>query len=144
MIWNEIINDNDIQHLNEIYNYFEDSMLIRMEYISGDYVDSELTGHMKQRNNLKAVFQRLDHDPFSIELLFTHTKRLSFVFVNPSDKCLSDIMYAKVCKSDKSVFWTLWKNFDPYNEEHLSVSDLTLIEADSMKWRIVSDKSVCD
>ena len=140
MIWNEINNDNDIQQLNETYNHFEDSMLVRMEYISGDYIDSERVGHMEQRNDLKAVFQRLDDDPFSIELLFTHTKRLSFVFVNPTDKCLSDIMYAKVCKNDKSVFWTLWEDFDPYNEEHLSISDLTLIEADSLKWRIVSEQ----
>ena len=139
MIWNEIKSNNDIQQLNQTYNYFEDSMLVRMEYISGDYIDSERVGHMEQRNDLKAVFQRLDDDPFSIELLFTHTKRLSFVFVNPMDICLSDIMYAKLCKNDKSVFWTLWEDFAPYNAEHLSISNLTLIEADSLKWRIVTD-----
>lgn len=138
LVWNEIKNDADIQRLNDIYNHFEDSMLVRMEYISGDYVDDEHIGHMEQKNDLKAVFQRLDDDPFSIELWFTHTKKLSFVFVNPSDKLLSDILYAKVCRNDKSVFWTVWRDFDPYNAEYLSESELTLIEADSMKWRIVS------
>ena len=139
MIWNEIKSDIDIQHLNDIYNYFEDSMLISIEYISGNYVDSERVGHMEQKNDLKVIFQRLDDDPFSVELLFTHTKRISFVFVNPSDKCLSDILYAKICRNDKSIFWTLWKDFDPYNEEHLLTSDLTVIEAEGLKWRIVAN-----
>ena len=74
MIWNEIKSDIDIQHLNDIYNYFEDSMLISIEYISGNYVDSERVGHMEQKNDLKVIFQRLDDDPFSVELLFNIPK----------------------------------------------------------------------
>ena len=62
MIWNEIKSNNDIQQLNQIYNYFEDSMLVHMEYISGDHIDSERVGHMDQRNDLKAVFQRLSDE----------------------------------------------------------------------------------
>lgn len=57
----------DIQHLNDIYGDFEGSYIVRMEYISGDYVDKDLLGHMEQKNDLK----------------------VTFVFVNPPDKCLS-------------------------------------------------------
>lgn len=137
MEWIEIKSDTDIQHLNETYDNFEDSYIVRMEYISGDYVDKEYCGHMVQTNDLKVLFQRLDNNPFSIELWFINTKRLSFVFVNPTDKCLSDILYAKVCKNDKSFFWTVWEEFEPNNEEH--ILGTTLIESNGLRWRIIEN-----
>lgn len=139
MEWHEIKTDEDVRMLNELYGYFEDSFIISMQYISGDYVDSELFGHMEQENDLRVVFQRLDNDPFSVELWFTHTKRISnFVFVNPGDNMLSDIMRAKVCKNEDSVYWTVWEDFDPYDNEHLSATDIKLIEAEGLKWRIAA------
>ena len=135
MKWIEIKNYADIQNLNETYDYFEDSVIVCMEYVSGDYVDKELFGYMGQTNDLKVTFQRLDNNPFSIELWFTNTKRINFTFVNPPDKCMSDILYAKVCKSDKSIFWTTSEKFNPNDEEHLS--ETTLIESSGLKWRIV-------
>lgn len=93
---------------------------------------------MEQTNDLKVIFQRLDSNPFSIELWFTHTKRLNnFIFINPDDNCLSDILYAKVCRNDKSIFWTVWEEFNPYDEEHLSSNDIKLIEAAGLKWRVL-------
>ena len=137
MEWQEVKNDTDVNCINELYNYFEDAILVKMEYVSGDYVDSEMVGHMEQTNDLKVLFQRLDCNPFSIELWFTNTKRMNMFFHNPQQKYLSDILYAKVCRNEQSVFWTVWEEFDPYNEEHLSYSDLYFIEAYGLKWRIV-------
>lgn len=137
MEWIEVKSDADIQHINEIYDNFEDAMLVKMEFVSGDYVDDEMTGHMRQTNDLKVFFQRLDRNPFSIELWFTNTKRMNMFFNNPQDNFLSDIMYAKVCKNAKSFFWTVWEEFDPCNEEHLSLNDVKYIEAYGLKWRIV-------
>ena len=93
--WNEIQTDGDIEYLNDIYDYFEDSMIVSMNYISGNSVDKDLVADMKQDNDLSIIFQRLDEAPFSIELYFTHTKQMNFKFNNPSDGCLSDIMRAK-------------------------------------------------
>ncbi len=137
MEWIEIKSDADVNYINELYNYFEDAMLVKMEYVSGDYVDNEMVGHMEKNNDLKVHFQRLDHNPFSIELWFTNTKRMNMFFANPSDNNLSDILYAKVCRNEKTVFWTVWEEFDPYDEEHLLYSDLYFIEAYGLKWRIV-------
>ncbi len=137
MEWQEVKNDTDVNCINELYNYFEDAILVKMEYVSGDYVDNEMVGHMEQTNDLKVLFQRLDRNPFSIELWFTNTKRMNMFFHNPQQKYLSDILYAKVCRNEQSVFWTVWEEFDPYNEEHLSYSDLYFIEAYGLKWRIV-------
>lgn len=49
-------------------------------------------------------------------------------------------MYAKVCKNDDSYFWTIWEDFNPTNKEHLEFNDVYLIEANSIKWRIIEDK----
>ena len=77
MEWNEVITDSDIAYLNNIYDDFEDSMIVSMNYISGNSVDENLVGNMRGDNDLKIVFQRLDKDPFSIELWFTHTRWIS-------------------------------------------------------------------
>ena len=137
--WNIIQTDDDIEYLNNIYDFFEDSMIVSMNYISGNSVDKDLVGNMQQDNNLSILFQRLDENPFSIELFFTHTKQIKFHFNNPSDGYLSDIMKAKVCRNDKSVFWTMWDEFDPNNEEHKLLQDVIFVEAEGLKWRFVLD-----
>ena len=136
--WNEVVTDADIENLNKIYNYFEDSMIVSMNYISGNSVDETLHGNMLGDNDFKIVFQRPDKDPFSVELWFTHTRQMRMLFVNPSDKCQMDIMKAKVCRNERSLFWTMWDGFDPDNEEHKNLSDVAYIEAEGLKWRIIA------
>jgi len=58
-------------------------------------------------------------------------------FVNPQNNNLSDILYAKVCRNEQYLFWTVWEKLDPYNEEYLSLGDLYFIEAYGLKWRIM-------
>ena len=131
--------DRDIEYLNDIYDGFEDSMIISMNYVSGDSVDENLHGTMNQDNNLRVVFQRLDEAPFSLELWFTHTRQVRFIFSNPSDNRASDILEAKICRNEKSFFWTTWKDFDPYNKEHATYEDVILIESEGLKWRFIND-----
>ena len=135
--WNEVLTDADIEYLNSIYDHFEDSLIVSMNYISGNTVDSELVGNMRGDNDLKITFQRLDRNPFSVELWFTHTKQMSFLFVNSSDNCQMDIMKAKVCRNESSVFWTTWDEFDPDNEEHHNFHDATFIESEGLRWRVI-------
>lgn len=137
--WNEVQSDKDVDFLNNIYDNFEDSLIVSINYISGDSIDDNLVGNMKQDNDLRIIFQRLDKNPFSIELWFTHTKQIRFLFSNPSDNCMSDIMKAKVCRNEKSVFWTSWIDFNPNKREHLSYSDVVLIEAEGLRWRYITE-----
>ncbi len=48
-------------------------------------------------------------------------------------------MKAKVCRNDKSVFWTMWDEFEPNNEEHKLLQDVIFVEAEGLKWRFVLD-----
>lgn len=69
------------------------------------------------------------------ELWFTHTRQIRLQFVTPSDNCQMGIMKAKVCRNERSVFWTMWDGFDPDNEKHNDLSDVAYIEAKGLKWR---------
>lgn len=133
--WNEVITEADAEDLNIAYDYFEDSVIVSMNYVSGNGVSGELVADMRGDNDLKIMFQRLDRNPFSIELWFTHARRMRFSFVNPSDNCQMDIMRAKICRNGKSVFWAAWDAFDPDNEEHLTASDVMFVESEGLKWR---------
>ena len=139
MEWIEVKSDEDIDYINKKYDNFEDAFLVEMNYVSGDYVDNELMGYMHQKNDLRLVFQRLDRNPFSIELWFTNAKRINMFFANLQDNCLSDILYAKVCRNKSSFFWTVWEDFDPYNEEHLALNDVKYVEGYGLKWRIIEE-----
>ena len=46
-------------------------------------------------------------------------------------------MFAKIVHNDEFYYWTVWEDFDPYNEEHFNYNDFMLIEAYEIKWRII-------
>ena len=58
MEWRNVKPDEDIRYLNNIYESFDDSFIGRMEYINGDFVNSDYVGQMNQCNDLKVIFQR--------------------------------------------------------------------------------------
>ena len=68
---------------------------------------------------------------------FAHTKQIKFLFVNPSNKCQMDIMKAKVCRNNNSICWTMWDEFNPYNEEHQILNDVVFVESECLKWRVI-------
>ena len=41
LIWNEIVTEEDISNLNNLYGYFEDSVIVSMNYISGNSINDE-------------------------------------------------------------------------------------------------------
>ena len=129
----------DIDKLMSFYDHFEDTVLNRFTFESGNYVDpKELVTHGYDTNNLIVRFERLVNNPYAIELLFERTRRMNCIF--PcwiKDGWDSEIMFAKIVHNDEFYYWTQWEDFDPYNKEHLNYNDFMLIEARAIKWRIV-------
>lgn len=138
MEWNIIETEKDIDYLQQMYGNFMDSKLVSFNLQTGNYVDENLTGYEYNNNIFTMLFQREDINPFSIELIFEYTKRLNFVSPVMNDNWSSEILYGKIVKNNKYIYWTKWKDFDPYNEEHLLYNDFFLVEAYKAKWRIVS------
>ncbi len=101
-------------------------------------MDDERVGHEYNNNILVVKFERLDNDPFCIEMRFEQTRRINCLFpVNGQDNWTSGIMFAKVVKNNDFYYWTVWKDFDPYNAEHMEFNDFFLIEARKIQWRIL-------
>lgn len=36
-----------------------------------------------------------------------------------------------------SIFWTMWDEFNPYNEEHQKLNDVVFVESECLKWRVI-------
>ena len=84
------------------------------------------------------LFQRLDDNPFSIEILFQYTTRFNFLApIGGQSSQRTEINFAKIEKNNEYFYWTEWEGFDPYNEAHLKYNDFILIEAERVKWRII-------
>ena len=89
--------------------------------------------HEFNSNELCLLFQRLDDNPFSIEIMFEYTKYFNFFApVGSEDSWRSEIDYAKIVKTDKWFYWTTWEDFDPNNQEHLKYNDFILISSMSV------------
>lgn len=136
MEWIYINTMEDVKYLEETYDNFLDSELVSFNFTSGNYVDDDLVGHEYMTNILNIVFQRLDRNPFSIELSFEEMRRLS-IYTPLIIECSADIIYAKIVIANGFIYWTKWRDFNPYDEDHLR-ADTTYIESKRLKWRIIS------
>ena len=139
MEWLELKTQKDIEELMEFYDHFEDTFLVRFTFESGNYVDpKKIEGYEVNDNNLIVRFERLINNPYAIELLFERTRRMNCIFPFwGKDNWSSDIMFAKIVHNDEFYYWTEWRDFDPYNQEHLNYNDFMMIEAYAIKWRII-------
>lgn len=138
MNWIEVKSNKCIEELHKCYGNFEDSYMVSFAFDSGNYVDDERIGYEKNSNILIMKFERLDNNPFSIELMFEETRRLNCFFpIEGKDNWTADIQFAKIAKNKEFYYWTEWEDFNPYNNEHLEYNDFILIEAKKIKWRII-------
>lgn len=136
MNWINIDTEEDIINIQKIFGNFLDAEIVSFRFESGNYVDEELVGHEYMNNDFYIIFQRMDSNPFSIEVVFEQMRRINF-YAPLIDECSASISFAKFIKNKNFIYWTKWKEFDPYNLEHLR-ADVTYIEAKRAKWRIIS------
>ena len=124
MEWYEIKTSTDIEKLLHTYNNFADTTLVGYKFESGNFIDENQVSHEFNSNKLCLLFQRLDDNPFSIEIVFEFTKYFNFFApVGTEDSWRSEIDFAKIVKNDKWFYWTTWEDFDPNNPEHLNYND---------------------
>ena len=137
MKWSELDTKEQIENFLNIYENFEDSLIVKFWYDSGNFVhkDDPYTEELYNRHDLTVRFERMEYDPCAVEIKFEGIKRFSYFLYED----LSDILSAKIVKNDEYIYWTAWEEFDPYNEEHLNYNDFTLIEAKKASWRCVDE-----
>jgi len=134
-MWNEINNDEDLKHFMDIHYAFHDSCVKELRYISGAYVDENLS--MYPRNNkriLKVIIQRQFENPSVIELEFLGLKYLKLFPVDEKDTC--EILDVTMILKEDCIFWC---DCGGLSEADLENYTGTIICASKVRWRAADE-----
>ncbi|MCI8332188.1 MAG: hypothetical protein HFE78_05130 [Clostridiales bacterium] len=132
-MWNEIKNSEDIKNFMEMHYYFHDSCIKELKYISGAFVDRDLS--MRPINNkriLKLLIQRQFEKNPVIEMEFSG---LNFMNLNPiNEKYTCEIFGATMILKNGCFYWC---DDDWVTDETIEQYEGTLICASKVRWRNV-------
>lgn len=132
----EIIHTNiEILKFMESVCYFHDSCIKEISYISGAYVDENLSMHpLNDRRILRVVIQRQNEKNSMIEMEFQGLKRLTLFPVNESYTC--EISDATMILKGGNIYWCDCGNV---SESDLDDYAGTLICASGFRWRSIEN-----
>lgn len=103
-MWNEIKAEGDINNLMERFGYFHDSCIKEMRYISGAFVDRDLSMHaINNCRNLRIIFQKQSINPMVIELEFSNLIKLD---LEPNDDNYTcEILDVSMFIENGHIYW---------------------------------------
>lgn len=136
--WNEIKDETDIQAFMSMFGYFHDGCLKELRYISGAYVQNNLSMYpLNDKRSLYVVFQRQYNEPAAIEMLFEELCQLNLRPANEEYTC--EIHGATMCMEDGCMVWFDSDWFRDDYKEMYGQEGVTWIKAKRVKWRAVED-----
>lgn len=132
MNWNVIETQEDIDKLMNDYGYFHDGCIKELKYISGGYVDENLSmSPINSLRNLSIIFHRQYKNPSAIEMIFEGIQKMN---LEPSDGSHDCIIYeASLKKINGFYYWADWDNFKITDLDEIK---RTWISASKIKWRV--------
>lgn len=131
MEFKEIKNEEDIMGLMQEFNWFHDSCIKELKYISGGYVDED--GSMYPFHSIRGltiVFQSQNARARVIELKFDLVNELNLVPKNEEYDCVID--EASLVKIGNDFYWSEWENF---KIEDINEVDGTWLSGQKVSWR---------
>lgn len=134
-MWNEINNGSDLMHFMNLMGSFHDSCIKEMKYVSGAYVDDDLSMYpVNDCRILKVIIQRQYRDNPMIEMEFWGLKRLQ---LQPwDDQYTCEIQDATMEFKDDLIFWC---DGGEVSEMDLGKYDGTMICAAKLRWRSIDN-----
>ena len=132
-MWNEIKTQAQADAFMEGIYAFHDSCIKEMSYLSGAYVDADLSMRpINEQRVLRVLLQRQFEAPSMIELVFVGLKLLK---LPPADgTCTCEILEATLLVEPDRVFWYDWDGMTP---QDMLTYEGTLICAEKVCWRPV-------
>ena len=134
-MWKIISTNDEILMFMKKICYFHDSCIKEISYISGAYVDENLSMYpLNNRRVLRVAIQRQSEKDSMIEMEFQGLKHLA---LNPFDENYTcEILGSTMIIKDGDIYWC--------DSGNLSEADLddytgTLICASELKWRSVKN-----
>lgn len=134
-MWHEITNNNDLENFMETVCFFHDSCIKEMKYVSGAYVNENLSMYpVNEQRILKVVIQRQFSELSMIELEFKGLEYLKLFPVDDQYTC--EILDSTMFFKDGYIYWC--------DQGGLSETDIdtyagTVICALEVKWRAINN-----
>lgn len=134
-MWQEINTENELLDFMNKVCCFHDSCIKELKYISGAYVNSDLSMHpVNDRRMLSIIIQRQYEDSPMIELEFEGLKFLSLFPVDDMYTC--EILDSSMFFKNGLIYWC--------DHKILSKTDLesfegTMICASKIRWRSIEN-----
>ena len=131
-MWNEIANEQELnKFMDDIYG-FHDSCLKELKYISGAYVEKNLSMRpINEKRTLSVIIQRQFKNPSVIELQFEELKYLKLF---PNDEYTCEILDATMILKEDCIYWC---DCGGLSEEDIESYTGTVICASKVRWRAV-------
>lgn len=132
-MWNDITNEEDLLSFTEFMDSFHDSCIKELMYISGAYVDENLSMYpVNDRRSLYVIFQRQDDEYPMIELEF---KGLKYLKLFPTDdQYTCEILDSTLILKNKCVYWA---DCGELSEEDIENYNGTIICSSKLRWRSI-------
>lgn len=132
-MWNEIKDSNDIYEFMERIIYFHDSCIKEIKYVSGAYVNENLSMRpINESRVLSVIFQRQFKDISMIELQFEGIDYLKLFPNNENYTC--EILDSSMFMFNNRIYWADSEDVSSSNFESY---DGTLICASKLRWRAI-------
>lgn len=146
-MWNEVREQEDIDHLLEIYGNFHDSCIVGLEYMSGASVGRNKSMYFAGPDDRRLdLLLHRQWEPVEVELSFTGVRKFSIVGWNDNYFC--DIYGCHLGfhrdllpgRDDKLIVWSDNSVFSPNNEMSRGLLDSgnsSYIIAQNLSWRLL-------
>ncbi len=132
-MWNEIIDNNDITKFMNNFYCFHDSCIKELKYLSGAYVDEDLSMYpINDRRILKVIIQRQFEDTSMIELEFEGLRYLKLFPIDNKYTC--EILDSTIILKNDCIYWC---DCGGLSETDLENYDGTIICASKLRWRAI-------
>ncbi|MBE6756799.1 MAG: hypothetical protein E7555_10135 [Ruminococcaceae bacterium] len=135
-MWHKISNEKELQDfMNEMWS-FHDSCIKEMKYVSGAYVDGDLSMQaVNTKRCLSVIIQRQAKENTTIEMVF---EKLKFLKLFPCDeKYTCEIFGATMFFKDGYVYWC---DDDDVTDADIDTFEGTIICASALSWRSVENR----
>ena len=133
-MWNKINNNDDIIYFMNRICFFHDSCIKEMKYLSGAYVEENLSMYpINDRRVLRVVIQRQFEELSMVELEFVGLKYLRLVPKDENYTC--EILDSTMIFQNDCIYWCDCENLLECN---LDSYKGTVICATEVRWREIN------
>ncbi|MBO4934508.1 MAG: hypothetical protein J5441_05005 [Clostridia bacterium] len=134
-MWNEISNENDLTRFMETHDAFHDSCIKELKYVSGAYVNDDLSMYpVNDKRVLRVIIQRQSEKHSVIEMEFSG---LNYLKLSPNDENYTcEILDSTLILKDDCVIWC---DCGGLTEAGINDYDGTVICASKLRWRTADE-----